>query len=177
MYTRSGILNGVGGVKNRPSIRIPSLKKPALMVAFSPVFYKTSQQSVFNLPYKLVFAIATTNEILVYDTDLWEPLCVVGNIHYSPITDLAWSGDGSTLLVSSTDGFCSYVSIDTETQFGTRIEPPALRTEQLETNDSTVAAKNQSDSGGIINMLPAKKVTGDSNDNKKRRIQPTPVDL
>lgn len=177
VYTRSGILNGAGGVKNRPAIRIPSLKKPALMAAFSPVFYKTGQQSVLKLPYKLVFAIATTNEVLVYDTDVLEPLCVVGNIHYSPITDLAWSGDGSTLLISSTDGFCSYVSIDTGTQFGSRIEPPALHVEQLETNDSPAAAKNQHESGGIVNMLPVKKVPYNSNDNKKRRIQPTLVDL
>ncbi|EJT41279.1 CAC2-like protein [Saccharomyces kudriavzevii IFO 1802] len=183
VYTRSGILNGAGGVKNRPALRIPSLKKPALMVAFSPVFYETRQHSVFQLPYKLIFAIATTNEVLLYDTDAWEPLCVVGNIHYSPITDLAWSGDGSTLLVSSTDGFCSYVSIDTETQFGASMEPPALRAEQLEDNYNDVttgaaAAKTPRESAGIVNMLlPMRKIPGNSNDTKKRRIQPTQVDL
>lgn len=126
-----------------------------------------------QLPYKLVFAIATTNEVLVFDTDAWEPLCVVGNIHYSPITDLAWSGDGSTLLVSSTDGFCSYVSIDAETQFGARIEPPALRAAQ---HDAAVAAKNPPAARGVVNMLPVRKPNNNNNDNKKRRIQPTPVD-
>ncbi|CAI4677666.1 AKH_1a_G0038680.mRNA.1.CDS.1 [Saccharomyces cerevisiae] len=177
VYTRSGILNSAGGVKNRPAIRIPSLKKPALMAAFSPVFYETCQKSVLKLPYKLVFAIATTNEVLVYDTDVLEPLCVVGNIHYSPITDLAWSEDGSTLLISSTDGFCSYVSIDTETQFGSRIEPPAMHAEPLDTDESAVAAKNQREAGGIVNMLPVKKIPCNSSDSKKRRIHPTPVDL
>ncbi|CAI1615498.1 hypothetical protein SEUBUCD646_0M00450 [Saccharomyces eubayanus] len=177
VYTRSGVLNGGGGVKNRPALRIPFLKKPALMVEFSPVFYATRQQSVLRLPYKLVFAIATTNEVLVFDTDAWEPLCVVGNIHYSPITDLAWSGDGSTLLVSSTDGFCSYVSIDAQAQFGARIEPPALRAAQP---GDDVAAKNPPTvSRGVVNMLPVRKAdnaAGNNNDNKKRRIQPTPVD-
>lgn len=61
----------------------------------------------FSLPYRMVYAVATQDAILVYDTQQTIPLCVVSNLHYATFTDLAWSNDGLTLLMSSSDGFCS----------------------------------------------------------------------
>jgi chromatin assembly factor 1 subunit B len=64
----------------------------------------------FALPYRMVYAVATQDSILVYDTQQQVPLCVVSNLHFTTFTDLAWSSDGLTLLMSSTDGFCSTIS-------------------------------------------------------------------
>lgn len=63
--------------------------------------------SAFSLPYRMVYAVATQDAILVYDTQQTIPLCVVSNLHYATFTDLAWSNDGLTLIMSSSDGFCS----------------------------------------------------------------------
>ncbi|KAI9810175.1 MAG: hypothetical protein M1827_006621 [Pycnora praestabilis] len=61
----------------------------------------------FALPYRIVYAVATQDAVLVYDTQQQTPLCVVSNLHFATFTDLTWSIDGLTLLMTSSDGFCS----------------------------------------------------------------------
>lgn len=62
---------------------------------------------VFALPYRIVYAVATQDSVLVYDTQQQAPICVVSNLHFATFTDLTWSNDGLTLIMSSSDGFCS----------------------------------------------------------------------
>lgn len=38
------------------------------------------------------------------------PIGLISNIHYTRLTDLAWSSDGRILIVSSTDGFCTMIT-------------------------------------------------------------------
>ncbi|KAH9894583.1 WD40-repeat-containing domain protein [Xylariomycetidae sp. FL2044] len=64
----------------------------------------------FALPYRMAYAVATQDSVLVYDTQQTTPICVVSNLHLATFTDLAWSNDGLTLLISSSDGFCSTLS-------------------------------------------------------------------
>ncbi|KAI2469341.1 WD40 repeat-like protein [Annulohypoxylon bovei var. microspora] len=64
----------------------------------------------FTLPYRMVYAVATQDSILLYDTQQMTPICIVSNLHLATFTDLTWSGDGSTLLITSSDGFCSTLS-------------------------------------------------------------------
>ncbi|KAG0645558.1 putative WD repeat-containing [Hyphodiscus hymeniophilus] len=61
----------------------------------------------FSLPYRIVYAVATEDSVLLYDTQQQTPLCVVSNLHCATFTDLTWSTDGLTLLMTSSDGFCS----------------------------------------------------------------------
>ncbi|CAG8013078.1 unnamed protein product [Penicillium olsonii] len=71
---------------------------------------EASPAPVFALPYRVVYAVATQDAVLVYDTQQQTPLCVVSNLHFATFTDLTWSVDGLTLLMSSSDGFCSTLS-------------------------------------------------------------------
>ncbi|KAJ1327577.1 chromatin assembly factor 1 subunit B [Microdochium nivale] len=64
----------------------------------------------FTLPYRMVYAVATQDAVLLYDTQQTTPLCIVSNLHLATFTDLTWSNDGLTLLISSSDGFCSTLS-------------------------------------------------------------------
>ncbi|KAH7273598.1 Chromatin assembly factor 1 subunit [Fusarium solani] len=64
----------------------------------------------FSLPYRMVYAVATQDSVLLYDTQQKSPICVVSNLHCATFTDLAWSSDGLTLMISSSDGFCSSLS-------------------------------------------------------------------
>ncbi|KAI0839120.1 WD40 repeat-like protein [Hypoxylon sp. FL0890] len=64
----------------------------------------------FALPYRMVYAVATQDSVLLYDTQQTTPICVVSNLHLATFTDLTWSSDGLTLLICSTDGFCSTLS-------------------------------------------------------------------
>ncbi|KAF3909240.1 hypothetical protein ABW20_dc0104383 [Dactylellina cionopaga] len=68
--------------------------------------------AAFALPYRMVYAVATKDAVLIYDTQQQTPICIVSNLHYAAFTDLTWSPDGNTLLMTSTDGFCSVVSFN-----------------------------------------------------------------
>lgn len=99
---------------NKPIAHLPGLKRLSVAIAFSPVVYQNTIDisPVFRLPYKMVFAVATQDAIVVYDTVNLQPLGMVLNIHYSTITDLAFDKDGQRIIVSSADGFCSVVNFD-----------------------------------------------------------------
>jgi chromatin assembly factor 1 subunit B len=44
----------------------------------------------FTLPYRMVYAVATEDSVLLYDTQQQTPLCVVSNLHCATFTDLSW---------------------------------------------------------------------------------------
>jgi chromatin assembly factor 1 subunit B len=44
----------------------------------------------FAMPYRIVYAVATQDAVLVYDTQQQIPLCVVSNLHFAAFTDLSW---------------------------------------------------------------------------------------
>lgn len=95
-----------------PIFKLLGFNKPAVAIAFNPILYKTTNpKAMFNLPYYMIFAVATQDSILLYSTADFEPIGITSNLHYSTITDIAWYPDGSCLLVSSADGFCSVVNL------------------------------------------------------------------
>jgi chromatin assembly factor 1 subunit B len=51
---------------------------------------QSSAPPVFALPYRIVYAVATQDAVLVYDTQQQTPLCVVSNLHFATFTDLSW---------------------------------------------------------------------------------------
>ncbi|KAK0383992.1 hypothetical protein NLU13_8081 [Sarocladium strictum] len=67
-------------------------------------------KSAFSLNYRMVYAVATQDSVLLYDTQQKTPISIVSNLHCATFTDLAWSSDGLTLMISSSDGFCSSLS-------------------------------------------------------------------
>lgn len=83
----------------------------------------------FALPYRVIYAVATQDAVLVYDTQQMTPIVVVSNLHFATFTDITWyvtsspllmatadqyfrSNDGLTLLMSSSDGFCSNLTFN-----------------------------------------------------------------
>lgn len=44
----------------------------------------------FALPYRVMYAVATQDSVLLYDTQQMTPICVVSNLHLATFTDLAW---------------------------------------------------------------------------------------
>lgn len=71
-----------------------------------------STSSMIGLPYRMIFAVATHDSVWIYDTQQGGPLCCFSNLHYASFTDLTWSSDGQTLMMCSTDGYCSVVVFD-----------------------------------------------------------------
>ncbi|XP_071429887.1 chromatin assembly factor 1 subunit B isoform X2 [Pithys albifrons albifrons] len=117
----------------RPVGHLPCPGKGTLAVRCCPVYFELrgasnkgeiSQKSppaLFNLPYRLVFAVASEDSVLFYDTEQSFPFGYVSNIHYHTLSDISWSSDGSFLAISSTDGYCSFVTFE-KSELGTPLK-------------------------------------------------------
>ncbi|KAF4311466.1 wd40 repeat-like protein [Botryosphaeria dothidea] len=96
----------------------------------------------FSLPYRMVYAVATQDAVHIYDTQQQKPLCIVSNLHFATFTDLAWSNDGNTLLMTSSDGFCSCLTF-APGELGqvhpgpAKNHPPSINTTASPSNHST----------------------------------------
>ncbi|GAA6014361.1 hypothetical protein JCM10207_005435 [Rhodosporidiobolus poonsookiae] len=67
---------------------------------------------LFDLPYRMVYAVATHDAVYVYDTQQQSPIAMFSGLHWKAYTDLSWSPDGLTLFLSSLDGYCSVVAFE-----------------------------------------------------------------
>lgn len=136
IYTRKGL-------RHSPVCHISGLKKPAIAISFSPILYEKSKKTdmvPFDVPHKMVFAVATQDSVIVYDTEKLTPLGYASNLHYSSITDLVWDTDGGSLMISSTDGFCSSI-VFKENVFGKRMEKPMEGADKAVVEEAEAASK------------------------------------
>ena len=46
--------------------------------------------SVFALPYRLLYAVACQDSVLLYDTQQAGPIAIFRGLHYAGFTDIAW---------------------------------------------------------------------------------------
>ncbi|GAA5802691.1 WD40-repeat-containing domain protein [Helicostylum pulchrum] len=104
IYPRNTMLkHPVGFIGNYP--------KPSIAIRWCPMFFqkRRNSSSAFALPYRMLYATASQDSVYIYDTQQSRPICAISGMHFAPITDLAWSHDGSVLMFSSADGYCSAV--------------------------------------------------------------------
>lgn len=99
----------------RPAIVLPSPDQFTIAARCCPLLfelrdYDESNPPIIDLPYRMVFAVATKCSVCLYDTQQKMPFGLISNIHYARLTDLAWSSDGKVLVVSSSDGFCTLIT-------------------------------------------------------------------
>jgi chromatin assembly factor 1 subunit B len=122
-----------------PAFMLPGIKTYATCVRFNPYIYEKKStspgQELLDLAYRMVFAVATTDQILIYATDSISPLAVIGNVHYAPINDLTWHYSNKRLLAGSTDGYISILSFanspDSANIIGKRIPNEEIENEEL----------------------------------------------
>ncbi|XP_015277877.1 PREDICTED: chromatin assembly factor 1 subunit B [Gekko japonicus] len=145
----------------RPVAHLPCPGKATLAVRCCPVYFElrsalskedTSQKiGLINLPYRLVFAVASEDSVLFYDTQQSFPFGYVSNIHYHTLSDISWSSDGSFLAISSTDGYCSFVTFE-EGELGIPLkEKPVL----ISRTPNTVEKKiKKSQSPSVVSPVP-----------------------
>ncbi|XP_053561918.1 chromatin assembly factor 1 subunit B [Bombina bombina] len=107
----------------RPLAHLPCPTKATLAVRCCPVYFELRPQNkgdsgeapcqgLLTQPYRIVFAVASEDAVLFYDTQQLFPFGYVSNVHYHTLSDISWSSDGSFLAISSTDGYCSFVSFE-----------------------------------------------------------------
>lgn len=117
----------------RPVIVLPSPDQYTIAVRCCPLLFQLHAHSedkppIITLPYRMIFAVATKSSVYLYDTQQPMPFGIISNIHYTRLTDLAWSSDGRILIVSSTDGFCTLITFSAN-ELGTIYKPPTTETD------------------------------------------------
>ncbi|KAL0228744.1 hypothetical protein GEMRC1_013364 [Eukaryota sp. GEM-RC1] len=107
---------------SRPTCALRIGSSPIVAVSFCPILFEVLPveegvfaPKLFNLEYRMVFSIASSRSIAIYDTQHHEPLVLCTNVHPAAITDMSWSIRKSgiiDLLISSRDGFLSHIRFD-----------------------------------------------------------------
>lgn len=80
---------------------LPGLNKPSIAVRCNPRLFRLRgrdvgpdtenvEAPVFDLPYRVVFAVVSLDAVVVYDTEHSHPLTVATGLHYSGLTDACW---------------------------------------------------------------------------------------
>ncbi|KAL8571750.1 hypothetical protein ACOMHN_060835 [Nucella lapillus] len=165
------------GSFKEPAVYLPSPNKATLAVRVCPCLFElrkiprenTSEpvsdnakewekySTLFCLPYRVVFAVATEDAVVLYDSQQTMPFAYIANIHYHTLSDLSWSKDGRLLVVASTDGYCSVVTFE-EGELGVFYTPhtaPSSSTLHSKTAESQLAVGDKA--------VPKKQLTSTSN--------------
>ncbi|KAJ3681451.1 hypothetical protein LUZ60_015940 [Juncus effusus] len=103
---------------SRPSIQLPGASKAIVAIRFCPVIFtllnNSNSETLFKLPYRVIFAVATLNSLYIYDTQSLAPIAIFAGLHYAAITDISWSMDAKYLAVSSRDGYCTIIEFEND---------------------------------------------------------------
>uniref|UniRef100_A0A1I7UE80 WD_REPEATS_REGION domain-containing protein n=1 Tax=Caenorhabditis tropicalis TaxID=1561998 RepID=A0A1I7UE80_9PELO len=139
------------GTKDLPFAFYPA-PKPTFLVRFSPVTFSllsSTKDNFLGLPYRLLWIALNKDAIYFYDSQHNYPVAVVDNIHLNALTDASFSKDGGVLVISSLEGYCSFVRINMS-QWGeimTEVVPvcasPMLIEEKKKKRKSTVAPEKE----------------------------------
>ncbi|KAH9254407.1 hypothetical protein BASA81_007520 [Batrachochytrium salamandrivorans] len=97
-----------------PCASLGGFQTSSLAVRFHPREFEPTAGGVGMAASRFVFAVATMDCVLVYDTERPTALAVLEKLHYASLTDLAWhvpeGGNGDGILVAtSRDGCFSIV--------------------------------------------------------------------
>ena len=97
-----------------PRYTIGGFEKPVIAIRFANHFYEKCSEDtrMVDRPYRMLLAVLTQDMVFVFDTEHKEPLWCVSGLHYGTLTDVAWSPSGDSLIVTSTDGFCSLLTFE-----------------------------------------------------------------
>ena len=99
---------------NKPSFMLPGIKTHANCIRFCPLLLKLKENvqgpALIDLPYRMMFAVATIDTVLIYSTQSIKPVALIKNLHYDSINDMSWICH-QMLSIASSDGYCSFVKI------------------------------------------------------------------
>jgi chromatin assembly factor 1 subunit B len=77
----SPVLSATDSVRaSSPAVSKPSTPAPP-----------SGSASVFALPYRMLYAVATMDAIAIHDTQQAGPICLLTKLHYDEFTDMSWS--------------------------------------------------------------------------------------
>ncbi|KAI9353669.1 WD40-repeat-containing domain protein [Obelidium mucronatum] len=164
-------------IRGEPIARLTGFKKPVIAISFSPVLYqhKEKKNSTLKLPHRMVFAVASQDSVVVYDSSVLErPLAVISNLHFGTLTDISWASNGKILFMSSTDGYNSIVTF-TNDDLGTPIKSEKEEIAKSKASSEINANESTEQLAVAQPLIPAAVNVLNSNLIKKKRPTAAPT--
>lgn len=129
-----------------PAVVIPSADHFTVVVRCCPTIFKLRAHNennppLIDLPYRMIYAIASKSSVYLYDTQQRLPFGSISNIHYSRLTDVTWSSDGKIMIISSFDGFCTLIAFE-DGELGEVYDEPI---NMIEHDDKAKKKRNSND--------------------------------
>ena len=114
-----------------PILALGPFERAAIVIRPHPKLFALTltteeRRRLFSFDYRMIFAVGTQDAIFIYDTERSTPLALLRDLHCATLTDLAWTPDGLSLLVSSSDGYCSIICFD-DNELGTPLSSEACQ--------------------------------------------------
>jgi len=149
---------------DQPYKVLAGLEKPSVAIRPNPVLYQLPPNSTASaLPYRSIFAVLTSDTVLIYDTHHNKPLAMANGLHFATLTDATWSNDGNTLFVTSSDGYISILNFG-KGELGEVYEAPAVnvaeKVDMKVTDESKAIPANKEEpklNAAVVNTLVPKK--------------------
>ncbi|KAJ2454292.1 Chromatin assembly factor 1 subunit [Coemansia sp. RSA 2336] len=103
-------------LRAEPVLQLAGHAKPIVATRWAPCMFAGAGSGWVSPGGRMMLAVASQSCVSLYDTSVGgRAVGLMDGLHYAAITDLAWTADGSHLLVVSIDGFASVASVDQPT--------------------------------------------------------------
>lgn len=66
------------------------------------------------MPYRLIFAVLCKESVLFYDSQFSTFFSYVDNFQFDHLTNMSWTPDGKVLVISSLEGYNTFVTFNTD---------------------------------------------------------------
>ncbi|KAJ2724308.1 Chromatin assembly factor 1 subunit [Coemansia sp. Benny D115] len=120
-------------LQTAPVLSLAGHAKPVVACRWAPCRFEARSNNcssdgnsgwVGGVSERMMLAVASQNAVALYDTSADAgAVGLLSGLHYAALADLAWTADGSHLVVVSLDGFASVARIDQPTA-ALPLEPP-----------------------------------------------------
>lgn len=101
--------------------------KATFLIRCCPLIMTLQKEEInyTGLPYRILWLALTKDSVYFYDSQHPIPIGLVENIQYNSLTDATWSADGMNVVISSLEGYCTFLKLTIE-QWGYKIERTLL---------------------------------------------------
>ncbi|KAJ2885756.1 Chromatin assembly factor 1 subunit [Coemansia aciculifera] len=126
-----------------------------------------------DIDTRMMLAVASQSSVAIYDTSMGGgAIGLMSGLHYAAITDLAWTRDGSHMMLTSIDGFASIVSID-QPSAAIDIPTPLTADPGCAASGTTDHSREPLSDGAMSSQIQHHATSDSANSKGKKRLAPT----
>ncbi|KAJ2791312.1 Chromatin assembly factor 1 subunit [Coemansia linderi] len=166
-----------------PVLSLAGHAKPVVATRWAPCRFAAAKDAdasasgawlADDIDSRMMLAVASQSSVAIYDTSMGgRAIGLMSGLHYAAITDLAWTRDGSHMILTSIDGFASVVAIS-QPSAAIDIPTPLAVDSRDAASGATDHNRDPPSADGAVSTQDLQHATSASKKGKKR-LAPTLV--